>query len=123
MARILIVDDDPSLRELLRMHLSARGHSVLAAADAAEAIRALLQDDFQLVVSDVDMPYLSGMELLQAIRGDEKTAHIPVVLLTGRGDDEVWNKATMLGVAGYLTKPVAADELQSMIERVLKRRS
>jgi two-component system chemotaxis response regulator CheY len=120
MARILIVDDDPSLRELLRIHLSARGHSVLPAADATEAIRALLQDDFQLVVSDVDMPYLSGIELLRAIRGDEKTSHIPVVLLTGRGDDEVWREALLLGAAGYLTKPVAADELQTMIERALK---
>ncbi|MSQ70212.1 MAG: response regulator [Betaproteobacteria bacterium] len=120
MARILVVDDDVSLRELLRLHLSMHGHSVLAAADATEAIRALLEDAFQLVVCDVNMPYLNGIELLRAIRGDEKTAHIPVILLTGHGDDEIWSEATVLGISGYLTKPVVAVDLQKLIERTLK---
>ncbi len=120
MARILIVDDDRSIRELLCMHLAVRSHSVVTAADAVEAIPALLTGQFDLVVTDVDMPYLNGLELLKAIRGTAQTSHIPVILLTGHGDDDTWTEALQAGAAGYLTKPVVSDELQDVIEKTLR---
>ena len=120
MARILIVDDDSSIRDLLRMHLSIKGHSIATAADAVEAIPALLQDVFDMVVTDVDMPYLNGIELLRAIRGTAETSHIPVILLTGRSDDDTWTEAMQAGAAGFLTKPIVSGELQMVIDSTLR---
>jgi CheY-like chemotaxis protein len=119
MARILVVEDDRSLREMLRISLSARDHSVICVADAIEAIKALLGEPFDLVLTDITMPYLNGMELLRAIRGDPKTSHIPVVLLTGKSDDDTWAEATRAGAAGYLTKPARGEDLIDVIDKAL----
>ncbi|OFZ73809.1 MAG: hypothetical protein A2W04_03595 [Betaproteobacteria bacterium RBG_16_64_9] len=120
MARILVIEDDRSLRELLRVHLTALGHAVRIAPDAAEGIRHLLSHLPDLVLSDVNMPYMNGLELLRAIRGDDISRHIPVVLLTARTDDETWAEAMRLGVTRYVTKPVQLQELVQAVERALK---
>jgi two-component system, chemotaxis family, chemotaxis protein CheY len=119
MARILVVDDDRSLRELLRMHLSGAGHSVKITCDAEEAIRAMLAEDFELILSDISMPYMDGLELLRAIRGDPKTSHIPVVFLTGHADDASWMEAMKSGATGYVTKPIKTKELVLEIDKAL----
>ena len=109
MARILIVDDDSLIRELLRIALSASGHAVAEAADAAIGIRTLLQRDFDVILTDVDMPYMDGLEFARAVRGDPKTRHIPIVVLTGRTDDATWQRARFIGVHQFLEKPVRSD--------------
>lgn len=119
MARILVIDDDRSMRELLRMHLSGARHSVLTTSDAEEAIRALLREEFDLILSDISMPYMDGIELLKAIRGDLKTAHIPVVFLTGQADDASWMEAMKSGATGYVTKPIKIQELLLEIDKAL----
>ncbi len=101
------------------MHLNASGFTVRVAADATEAIKTILEDLPDLILSDVNMPYLDGLELLQALKGDELTAKVPVVLLTGRNDDETYIRATQLGAAGYVTKPVKLDELLGALKRAL----
>lgn len=121
MARILIVDDDPLVRELLGIQLSRAGHNVTEADEASTAIRQLLRRDFDAVLTDVDMPYLDGVELASAIRGDPKTRHIPVIVLTGRTDDATWQRARFAGVHQFLTKPVHGDELLRAIEKAAMR--
>ena len=101
------------------MHLNANGFTVRIAADATEAIQTILADVPDLILSDINMPYLDGLELLQALKGDDLTAKVPVVLLTGRNDDETYIRATQLGVAGYVTKPVKLDELLATLKRAL----
>jgi CheY-like chemotaxis protein len=120
MARVLTIDDDRSARELLRLHLISMGHSVTSAPGSMEGIQALLDGDFDLVISDIDMPYLDGLELLQAIRGDEKTSHVPVILLTRLMDDDLWLRAMKCGATQYLTKPVELEELACEIRKALK---
>jgi CheY-like chemotaxis protein len=119
MARILVVEDDRALREMVRLHLAARRHSVLCAQDAIEAIKALLAEEFELILSDINMPYLSGIDFLRAVRGDPKTSHVPVVFLTGKTDDETWAEATLAGADGYLTKPVRNEDLSAAIDKAL----
>jgi two-component system phosphate regulon response regulator PhoB len=123
MARILVIEDDRSLREVLRLHLSALGHVVELAADAAEGISSILAHAPDLILSDISMPYMDGIEMLKAIRGDELSRDIPVVLLTARTDDDTWAEAMRLGVSRYVTKPVQLNELVQAIERALARRS
>lgn len=121
MAKLLIIEDDVTMRELLRVHLKAVGHVVRVAADAADGIRYILAEKPDLILSDVGMPYLDGMELLRALRSDASTMRIPVIFLTGRDDDDTLVKARQLGVDDFLTKPIQVEELLSSIDRVLKR--
>jgi DNA-binding response OmpR family regulator len=119
MARILVVEDDRSQLEIVRLHLEAREHSVVCAADTIEGIKALLAEDFELILTDIGLPYLSGLEFLRAVRGDSKTSQIPMVILTGKTDDETWAEATLSGADGYLTKPVKKEELAAVIDKAL----
>ena len=119
MPGILVIEDDATLRGVLRMHLSAIGYKVRVSADATEAIQMILAELPDLILSDLGMPYLDGLELLKALKGDELTKKVPVVLLTGRNDDETYIRATQLGAAGYVTKPVKLDELLAAIKRAL----
>jgi len=121
LAKILIIDDDVALIELVQLHLKAAGHMVRTASDAAEGIRMLLLDPPDLIVSDISMPFLDGFELLSALRAEPLTRDIRVIFLTGRNDDESPVKARSLGVDDYLTKPIQVEELLSSIDAVLKR--
>jgi DNA-binding response OmpR family regulator len=120
-AKLLIIEDDVTMLDLLRVHLKAVGHSVRVASDAADGIRYILADKPDLILSDVGMPYLDGMELLHALRGDPETRRIPVIFLTGRDDDDTLVKARQLGVDDFLTKPIQVEDLLSAIDKVLKK--
>ena len=119
--RILIIDDDVGFRDLLRIHLSAAGYDVQIAEDGVAGGRALLAQTPDLVVSDLNMPFLDGFELLSLLRSDPETASIPVILLSGRSDGDTMVKAVELGAADYLTKPVTRDQLLESIEACLAR--
>lgn len=119
--RILIIEDDADFRELLRIHLSMSGYSLEVAEDGVEGGQAVLERPPDLVVSDVDMPFLSGFELLSLMRADAETASIPVILLSGSSNDETMSEAMKLGAADFLTKPVTLEDLISAVRRCLSK--
>ena len=119
--RILVIDDDRNFRDLLRLHLTAMGYQVQVADDGVTGGRALLADVPDLIISDVNMPFLDGLELLSLLRADESTAAIPVILLSGRSDGDTAAKAVELGAADFLTKPVTRDQLLDSIGACLTR--
>ena len=119
--RILIIDDDIGFRDLLRIHLTAAGYQVQVAEDGVTGGRALLAQTPDLIVSDVNMPFLDGFELLSLMRSDASTASIPVILLSGRSDGDTMAKAVDLGAADFLTKPVTRDQLLESVEACLAR--
>jgi DNA-binding response OmpR family regulator len=119
--RILIIEDDAGFRDLMRIHLAAAGYEVHVAEDAVTGGRAVLADPPDLIVSDVNMPFLDGFQLLSLLRADAETAAIPVILLSGRSDGDTMAKAVELGAADYLTKPVQRDQLLESIEACLSR--
>ena len=121
LAKLLVIDDNVSMLELLRVHLKAAGHVVRAAPDAAEAIRAILTEPPELIVSDVSMPYLDGLELLHVLRSEPTTKRIPVILLTGNRDDDTVSRARELGADDFLSKPIQVENLLSAIDKVLKK--
>ena len=120
-ARILIIDDDVGFRDLLRIHLTLAGFKVEVTEDGVAGGRALLADPPDLIVSDVNMPFLDGFELLALLRSDESTASIPVILLSGRSDGDTMAKAVDLGASDFLTKPVTRDQLLESVEACLAR--
>jgi CheY-like chemotaxis protein len=125
-AKVVVIDDDQTLRTLVRLHLANAGYEVLEAADAVEGGYQVLRTSPDLVICDVNMPYMSGYEFVAALKSDPLTSRIPVVFLTV--DDDVAAKAQKLGAAGYLRKPVTADRLLEVVglvasSTVLQRRS
>jgi two-component system response regulator RpaA len=117
--RILIIDDDADFRNLLRLHLTRAGYKVEIAEDAVVGGRALLERPPDLVLSDVSMPFLTGIELLSLIRSDERAASIPVILLSCHSDDKTVSKAMQSGAADFLTKPVTIEDLLRSIHTCL----
>jgi CheY-like chemotaxis protein len=112
-ARILVVDDDESLRELLRMHLTSAGYEVSTAADAITAGYLVLKHPPDLILSDVNMPHMDGFEFVAALKADTTLPYIPVIFLTSMEDGD--HRGKELGAVGYLTKPVRADRLLEMV--------
>ena len=114
--RVLAVDDDPIMRELIRLHLSSVGYDVVVAEDAIVAGKMLLLSKPDLLLVDVDMPYLDGFEFVAAIKEDAELRTIPVVFLTGRENTE--KRAAELGAVRYLKKPIFAQQLISAVAAI-----
>jgi two-component system, chemotaxis family, chemotaxis protein CheY len=112
-ATILIVDDDESIRELLRMHLNAAGYTVHVAEDAIAAGYLVLRSPPDLIISDVNMPHMDGFEFVAALKADSTVPKIPVIFLTS--DEEGDDRGKQLGAVGYITKPVRADRLLALV--------
>jgi DNA-binding response OmpR family regulator len=117
--RILIIEDDVDFRNLLRIHLSLAGYALEVAEDGVAGGKALLERPPDLVLSDVNMPFLGGFELLSLMRTDERTASIPVILLSGLSDDDTMSRAMKLGAADFLTKPVTLEDLMQAVKTCL----
>ena len=112
-ARVIVIDDDPNIRELLTIHLNNSGYQVLAAEDAVVGGRMIMQARPDLIICDVNMPYLDGFEFVEAMKGDPATRDIPVVMLSS--EDDPTGRASRLGVAAYLKKPVQAGRLLEVV--------
>ena len=118
-ARILVIDDDPLFRSLLRVHLAQAGYAVQVAEDAVEGGKALLHPEFDLVLCDINMPFLTGLELVSLLRASEETASIPVVFASSYMDTKTLIEAQKVGAAGYLVKPFDSKQLLETVERCL----
>ena len=120
MPAVLVIDDDVFIRELLMLHLRKAGYQASAAADPVVGIKAVIESPPDLILLDVDMPYMNGLEVLRALKADENSRHIPVVMLTAHTDDETWMAATQAGANAYLTKPIEKDELFATVSKWMK---
>ncbi len=109
MKRILVIEDDECMRELVGLHLANAGYDAVLADDALQGAAALLREPFDAVVSDVQMPFLDGLELLSAAKADAAMRDVPFVLITGSLDALDRPEARL--AAACLLKPVAAEDL------------
>jgi putative two-component system response regulator len=119
MAKVLVIDDEPLVRDLVSDILADDGHDVLAAATAEAALEALGDQSLALVVSDIVMPGLSGLELLAAAR--RRRPNLPVVLVTGRATHRVVSAALAGGADGLVMKPFSHAELLRTVGTALRR--
>jgi len=118
--RILIIDDDLEFAGVLRMHLAAAGYTAEVAEDAVEGGKVLLERPPALVLCDIGMPYMNGLELMSLMRTDANSAAIPVVFISGRSDAETMTRAVELGAADFLSKPVTRELLLQTVETCLQ---
>ena len=117
-AEILVVDDDPHLREVVGYSLRREGFGVVEAGDGEEATRILAQRTFDLLVLDVCMPHLDGFELCRRIRGESQ---VPILFLSSRADELDRVLGLELGGDDYLVKPFSTRELVSRIKAIFRR--
>ena len=118
MTRVLVVDDDPAMQRTLGIGLRARGYDVLPARDGRTAVEACAEDDPDVVLLDLGLPDLSGVEVLRTVR---ETSQVPVIVLSARhgSDDKV--QALDVGADDYVTKPFGMDELLARLRAAVRR--
>jgi len=119
LAKILAIEDDHSFRDLLDLHLNAAGHTVRTAGDPEEGLRSLLEEAPELILLDLDLPYLSGFDVLEALRSDDATRAIPVIVLTGRADEDTYGRCRKIGIDGFASKPLKLEELLRAVDKAL----
>lgn len=117
--RALVVDDQQTIRSLVRAGLKDIGiHNIEDAVDGEDALRLLLSARFNLIISDFNMPKLDGLGLLRAVRMTPQLKSIGFIMLTGRADTDLVQRAQQFGVNNYLVKPFTVATLRDKIEQV-----
>jgi two-component system KDP operon response regulator KdpE len=115
--RVLVVDDEPPIRKLLRMGLNAHGYQILEAANGKAALE-LLKETPDLIILDLGLPDTQGLELLRTMRA--RNENVPIVVLSSRGDEAGKVQALDFGADDYVTKPFGMDELLARIRAALR---
>lgn len=121
-AKILVADDSPNIREILKMSLESSGHVVLLAEDGEQAMRLFASEKPDLLIVDVMMPKANGFQICRKVKTNVATASTPVILLTAKSaqEDIYWGKDC--GADEYITKPFSTRELERSVARLIKRR-
>ena len=121
MARIVVADDDEDIRELVVFKLRQSGHDVVAVGDGAAAVAACQEERPALVLLDVMMPGMSGLDAARALRADDTMAGVPIIMLTARAQEPDIEQGFDAGADDYIVKPFSPRELASRVAAVLAR--
>ena len=119
--RVLIVEDSPTMRQLLVFALRRlKGVEIVEAQDGMDGLRRISSDPFDIALIDINMPVMDGLKLIRLIRGEESLREIPIVVITTEGASEDRERAIALGANEYLTKPIQANKVLSVVKGLLK---
>jgi two-component system, OmpR family, alkaline phosphatase synthesis response regulator PhoP len=121
--RILVVDDEEDILELIRFHLTREGYQLTLAATGEEALKKAKHETFDLIVLDLMLPGLDGLEVAKALKADARTKGVPIVMLTAKGEDADVVSGLEIGADDYITKPFSPRVLTARVKAVLRRRS
>ena len=119
MATILISDDSSSMRQMVQFTLQEAEHHVQEASDGDKALQLAQQHDFDLVITDINMPTLDGLSLVRELRNLSNYRYKPILLLTTESDPEMKQEARQAGATGWITKPFDPDRLLAAVRKVL----
>lgn len=117
---VLIVEDDDELRDILHAEFELEGLTVLTATDGSEAVTTVRRLKPDLILMDIMMPVMNGIEATEIIKNDEETKHIPIVMLTAAGNKEDIVKGLEVGAIDYITKPFFMPELKARLKAILQ---
>ncbi|HYM42522.1 MAG TPA: response regulator [Steroidobacteraceae bacterium] len=119
MARILAVDDSPSMRQLVKLALASGGHEVDVATDGVEALEVAEKRQFDVVITDVNMPNMDGISLVRELRRRTNYRFVPLLMLTTESTSERKQQGKEAGATGWLVKPFDPARLLSIVAKVL----
>jgi CheY-like chemotaxis protein len=118
--KVLIVDDEEFVRQLIQIKLKFCGIETVEAGNGIEAIEKAASEKPDLILLDVMMPKMNGFEACQRLKAKPETAHIPIVMLTARGDPSAKERGENAGALEYLTKPFSPQKLAERVLEILK---
>jgi len=119
--RVLLIDDDARLVEMLGGYLRARGYQVDSCGDGESGLQTLRRAEFDAVILDIMLPGLDGLEVCKCLRSEQKLASVPIIMLTAKGEETDKVVGLELGADDYVTKPFSVRELLARIKAVLRR--
>lgn len=121
MKQILLTDDNTDYRHAVMEFLRFEGYDMVEASDGVEALEKIKMHQPDLILCDIDMPLMDGLTVLENVRRNPETAHIPFVLVTGRSDVVSIKRADDVHVDGYMVKPMDTDALLNLIKMLLNK--
>lgn len=119
--KILVVDDDKTTRKMVSLILKSKGYEVVTAENGMDGLQKLGLERINLILTDMNMPYMDGIEFTKQVRANPDTSQIPIVMLTTEADDEEKRKAYEAGVDDYLVKPATAEQIVESMRRIIKK--
>jgi two-component system chemotaxis response regulator CheY len=120
-ASILAVDDSASIRQAIKIALTSAGYAVSEASNGAEGLQKAEAGGFDLIITDLNMPVMDGLTMIQEFRRRQVLVGVPIVFLTTESDVELKQQAKAAGATGWLTKPFQPEQLVSIARKVLGR--
>jgi DNA-binding NtrC family response regulator len=117
-AKVLVVDDEPDMADSIRHMLERYGHQVVVETNSTRAVQLAVSEQPDLVITDLRMPDLDGLELLDRLRASNM--NMPVIIITGYASIDAASRAQASGAADFFTKPFSPDELRSRVEKALR---
>jgi two-component system chemotaxis response regulator CheY len=119
--KILCVDDDKTTRKILSLYLKGKGYEVVLAENGLDALEKMGTENINLVVTDMNMPFMDGIELTKTLKADPNWKHVPILMVTTEADEEEKKRAAAAGVDDYLVKPANAEQITSSVKKILKK--
>ena len=119
MATILVVDDSASIRQTVKIALGSAGYAIVEAVDGTDGLRKAGTAAFNLVITDLNMPEMEGLTMIQELRKAPAYAGVPILFLTTESAASVKQQAKAAGATGWITKPFAPDQLERVVGKVL----
>ena len=119
--KVLVVDDEKLSRRTLSFYMQKLGYQVFQAENGQEALQCWRNESPHIVLTDWNMPGMQGIDLLKAIRADEKLCHLPVLMVTAEAKREQIIEAAQAGVNGYIVKPFTAATLKEKLDKIFER--
>jgi len=117
--RIMVVDDSASMRQMIKFTLSSAGYDVVEAVDGLDALTKLNGHPVNLIIADINMPNMDGIELIRKIRAWSDYKFIPIIVLTTESQSDLKEQGRSAGATGWIVKPFTQKQLLMVIEKVL----
>jgi two-component system phosphate regulon response regulator PhoB len=121
--KILVVDDEEDILELVRYNLNKEGYKIVCAASGEESLKKARADTFNLIILDLMLPGIDGLEVTRRLKDEQKTRNIPIIMLTAKGEEPDIVTGLELGADDYITKPFSPRILIARVRAVLRRKS
>ena len=120
MATVLAVDDSLSIRQMIKLVLGPAGHTVIEAGDGAEGLAKAKSSAVNIVITDLNMPVMNGLEMIRNLRGVPSLTGVPIIFLSTESDDGVKQQARAAGATGWITKPFKPEQLLAVVAKLAR---
>jgi two-component system chemotaxis response regulator CheY len=120
MRRALVVDDSATVRSMIKTVLAEMGYESLTAGDGAKALKILGENTVDIIVTDINMPNMDGIELIRQLRSQKNSSYTPILVISTESGDNIKNAGKVAGASGWIVKPFKPDVLMNAVSKLVK---